>query len=162
MSLFENSMYQWRETYFVLFPMDCRPSAAAVQKALGDLDPRYVIEAGRVGEQGEFESCTLFSPHDFAAMGMTFIDGPEVAEQIAELTPNLTQVADTDEERAKIASLSKYDARLDVFHFEQMVIEPDPEAEDEHLDPGALLIVLERLAKLCEGVAVDPQSGSVL
>ena len=30
------------------------------------------------------------------------------------------------------------------------------------LDPSALLIVLETLAKLTGGVAVDPQSGTVL
>jgi len=85
MSLFENSMYQWRETYFVLFSADCRPSVAAVQKTLSALDSRYVLEGVRSVEQGDFESCTLFAPHDFSAMDITFIDGPEVLEQIAEL-----------------------------------------------------------------------------
>ena len=162
MSLFGNERYKWRETYFVLFSADCRPSVAAVQKTLSALDSRYVLEGVRSVEQGDFESCTLFAPHDFSAMDITFIDGPEVLEQIAELMLTLTQIADTEEEKEKIASLANCDARLDIFHFEQMVIEADPQVDDENLDPGALLIVMDRLARLCEGVAVDPQSGSVL
>ena len=34
--------------------------------------------------------------------------------------------------------------------------------EDEFLDPGALLIVLAKLANLCQGVGIDPQSGAVM
>ncbi len=162
MSLFENSLYQWRETYFVLFDEGSRPSPAAVQKALNALDARYQIESIREDDDCRFESCTVYSPHDFAAMDITYISGQEVADHIEELMPTLTQIADNEEEREKIGKLESYNARLDVFHFEQMVVDTEPEDEDEYLDPGSLLIVLERLAKLCGGVGVDPQSGAVL
>jgi hypothetical protein len=36
------------------------------------------------------------------------------------------------------------------------------EEEADHLDPAALLTVLNRLARICHGVAIDPQSGTVL
>jgi len=53
--------------------------------------------------------------------------------------------------------------RFDVLHFEQ-VTEPgdEDEAGDEMLDPGAILLVLAALAKLTGGVAIDPQSGTVI
>ena len=38
----------------------------------------------------------------------------------------------------------------------------EAEEEDEFLDPGSLLIVLEQLAELCHGIAIDPQTGSVV
>ena len=38
----------------------------------------------------------------------------------------------------------------------------DEEEQDEMIDPGALLTVLERLAKLCNGVGFDPAASSVL
>jgi hypothetical protein len=38
----------------------------------------------------------------------------------------------------------------------------DEEDLDEMLDPSALLLVLGELAKLTGGVAVDPQTGTLL
>jgi hypothetical protein len=56
-------------------------------------------------------------------------------------------------------------ARVDVYHFEQMVFVgssgPDDEIDD-FMDPGSLLVVLERIAELCDGIVVDPQSNSLL
>ena len=46
------------------------------------------------------------------------------------------------------------------FHFEQVA--GSNHEEEDFLDPGGLLIVLERLAELCRGVSVDPQSGSFM
>jgi len=37
-----------------------------------------------------------------------------------------------------------------------------PPDEDETFDPSALLMVIEALAKLTGGVAVDPQSGTIM
>jgi len=48
-----------------------------------------------------------------------------------------------------------------VLHFERVAEMPEEE-EDEMLDPSALLIGLEALAKLTDGLAVDPQSGTIL
>ena len=38
---------------------------------------------------------------------------------------------------------------------------PDEE-DDGFLDPGTLLLVLNKLAKLCQGEALDPQTGELL
>lgn len=43
MSLFENDLYQWRETYFVLFAESSRPQAAAVAAALKKQDAHYEV-----------------------------------------------------------------------------------------------------------------------
>ena len=158
MSLFENPEYQWRETYFVLFNEKNRPSAKHVESELTQLGSRYEISALRTDDKGRFESVTLLSPSDFAAMDITFISGEEVLEQIKEFGNEIKNATLTEDEIKKVAKLSQCNARFDVFHFEQVI----DEEEDEILDPGALLIVLEQLAGLCDGVCIDPQSGSVL
>ncbi len=159
MSLFENDQFQWRETYFVLFPQDKRPAAGAMVKSLKKLGSRYEISEIRKDDEGRVESLTLVSPYDFAAMDISYVDGEEVVAQVAELKDQLKQMTLTAEDIKKAARLSDCNARFDVYHFEQVV---DDGAEDEFLDPGALLLVLERLVELTDGVSVDPQSGSLV
>ena len=60
----------------------------------------------------------------------------------------------------RLEELRSCDARLDIFHFEQMV---DVDAEGEEMfDPSALLVVLDTLAELTDGISVDPQGGAML
>ena len=33
---------------------------------------------------------------------------------------------------------------------------------DDFMDPGALLVVLEQIASLCDGIVVDPQANALL
>jgi len=164
MSLFENDEYQWRETYFIFLDAARRPTAEAMTKTLKRLGRRYVLRDVRADEQGGFESLTLISPDDYAAMDIACVTGEEVTEQAHELSQVLKRSAATDEERRKIQHICNCTARLDILHFEQIVVtgsNGDQDDEEEFLDPGSLLIVLERLAELCDGVVVDPQSGSV-
>ncbi len=164
MSLFENDEYQWRETYFILFDEAKRPLAAEMQRRLKKLDPRYEIRDVRADEQGRFESLTLFSPDDYAAMDISFLGGDEVVEQTAALIGELLKVASGDEEKRRIRQLAQHRCRFDVYHFEQLVFvgRESEEDEDDFMDPGALLIVMEKIAKLCDGVVVDPQANAIL
>lgn len=159
MSLFGNDEYQWRETYFVLFREADRPSTQQVSDALSE-DPRFEVTQIRGDSEGRFESLTLKSPDDFSAMDITLVTGDEVAEQVEELLRDLIKSTLTDEERDKLDELGDCDCRFDIFHFEQVA--PGEPEEEEFLDPGGLLIVMERLAELCNGVSVDPQSGSLM
>ncbi len=164
MSLFENDEYQWRETYFILFDLARRPLAAAMQKKLEQLDPRYEVCDVRADEQGRFESLTLLSPDDYAAMDISFVGGDEVAEQTQLLITELLKGASTEAEKRRIRELSRFPCRFDVYHFEQLVFigRENPDDEDDFMDPGALLIVMEQIAKFCEGVVVDPQANAIL
>jgi len=163
MSLFENDEFRWRETYFVMMKASSRPAADSVQATLKKLNRRYELGTPRTNEIGLLESMTLFSPDDNAAMDITYIEGDEVTEQIAEMIDDMKRSASNDEERQLVRQLPKCDARLDVYHFEKLsFIGGDEEEEEELLDPGSLLIVLEQMAELCQGIAVDPQSGSVV
>ena len=156
MSLFENPIYRWRETYFVLFESASRPSVKSIKQALSELETSYQVEEIRADSGGQMESLTLISPSDFAAMDVTFLAGEEIPLQVDELKQELDFSGLTDEEQEKAAQLDACDARFEVFHFEQMDVSGD---DDGFLDPGALLNVLECLAGLCDGVVVDPQSG---
>jgi hypothetical protein len=162
MSTFERDNFQWRETYFVLFDTGKRPSLARVEKALRALNQRFQITAGVADEEGHFESLTLLSPDDYAALDISYVAGDEVREQGETLYQELkTSVADAHEQ-AQLARLPKCDARFDLFHFEELTAAQAGDEPDEMLDPSALLVVLEELARLTKGVGVDPQSGTLL
>ncbi len=62
MSTFENDRYQWRETYFVLFPSARRPTLKQIQQRLSALSNRYTLENPGADEKGLFESVTVVSP----------------------------------------------------------------------------------------------------
>jgi hypothetical protein len=158
MSLFEDDRYRWRETYFVLFRESNRPLAKAVEQTLKELGGRYEIAELKADEQARFESLTLHSPYDYAAMDIAYLAGDDVRAHVDEIMKELKESSLTKLEKAKLKQLEECDARFDIYHFEQLV----DEEEDEYLDPGALLIVLERLAKLANGVGIDPQSGALM
>jgi hypothetical protein len=162
MSTFERDEFKWRETYFVLFDVGKRPTLKQVERTLRDLSERFELTNARSDEDGGFESITVMSPDDYAALDISYESGEEVTEQATALHQELkSSVADADE-RAKLARLPKCDARFDLLHFEQ-VTDDQPEDElDEMLDPSALLIVLDALVELTGGVGVDPQSGTLL
>jgi hypothetical protein len=161
MSTFEREEFKWRETYFVLFDSARRPTLATVEATLRDLNDRFQLLNPRADEDGRFESITVLSPDDYAALDISYESGEEVREQGTALALEMKSSAADAEERAKVARLSECDARFDLLHFEQTV-DDEPGDEDEMLDPSALLIVLDALVELTRGVGVDPQSGTVL
>jgi len=164
MSTFENDQYKWRETYFILFDAAKRPTVAKISKALRGLNARFELDNVAGDDAGAFESLTLRSPQDYAALDISYMEGEEVRQQGAELAEEMRPTAADTEERTKLARLPKCDARLDLLHFEQIVGGGDAgeEGGDELLDPSALLNVLDALVKLTGGVGIDPQSGTVM
>ena len=161
MSLFADSRYQWRETYFVLFDKQHRPSAADVRKSLSELG-KLEIQEVQGEEAGLLESLTVLSHADAAGMDITFVVGEEVKEQIVELKKEWKGQKFTTEEQAKVQRALAADARFDIYHFEEIGDSFLDNEEDEILDPATLLLVLARLARLCHGVGIDPQAGTVL
>jgi hypothetical protein len=163
MSLFENEEYQWRETYFVLFDAERRPSAVELAELLQRIDPRYRIDDVRSNAEGQFESLTLRSPDDYAAMDITCVQGDEVREQVAELVVELKGNA-SEADRKTLRRLGQCTGRIEVYHFEQLVFVGAAEENepDDFMDPGSLLVVLEKIAQLCDGIVVDPQAGALL
>lgn len=160
MSTFQSDRYQWRETYFVLFESSRRPTLEQVKQTLGAIPGRFQITDVQADDQGRFESLTILSPDDFAALDVSYLAGDEVVEQCMALADEFKPSESVDS--AKLARLVALDARFDVMHFEQLADAPPEEESDEMLDPSALLVVLEALIELTGGVGVDPQSGSLL
>ncbi len=106
MSLFENEEYRWRDTYFVLFHSQHRPSAGETLQALEALGPRFQVQETRCDEDGRFESLTLVSPDDFSAMDISFICGDEVEEQVATLLNEGKPPADEQGRAAQMEACS--------------------------------------------------------
>lgn len=162
MSLFGDPRYHWRETYFVLFRSDKRPTLAKVEKALRRLNPSFTLLNQTADEQGRFQSLTLIAPDDFAGMDISYLEGQDVIDETEELVEQLASAECGPEDRQRLRQLLKMDARFDVYHFEEVSTEDydDDEEPEDLLDPGTLLLVLDLLAKMTGGIVVDPQSGT--
>jgi hypothetical protein len=161
MSTFEDQHYRWRETYFVLFDLKKRPKLQAVEKTIQELNDLYELKNATADDHGRIESLTVVSAEDYAALDICFTSGEEVQEQAAVLIADLKKFAGDTGSVIPEDKILSYNGRFDVLHFER-VPESFEDGDDEMLDPSALLIVLETLAKLTGGIAVDPQSGTIL
>lgn len=152
--------YYWRETYFILFDRRRRPTLTQVERELGELNAKYQLLDLEADEDGLIESLRLRAPDDRAMLEITYESGEAVIEQTRELTVRLADEAEPEQ----LAVLRGADARFDVMHFEQITEEayPAEDALDEMLDPSCLLMVVDALVALADGLAIDPASGAIL
>lgn len=163
MSMFEDSRYRWRETYFVLFPASSRPTLKSVTKMLSALNKRFELTNLNADENGLIDSLTLISPDDFAALDICYTEGSEVVEQSVTLVDDLKKLGADEAPPVPWEEIKRYDGRFDVLHFEQIAEGGDDDSQDdEMLDPSALLVVLGALANHTNGVAIDPQAGTFI
>ena len=158
MSTFENNQFRWRETYFVLFPAGRRPKLKTLEKKLLNLHNRFTVTNAVGDDSGRFESITVLAPDDFAAVDVCYTDGEEVREQAASIVEDLRGEA-RGADRKRLDHLRVCDGRFEVLHFEQL---SEDDQEDELLDPSTLLVVLEALSELTDGIAFDPQAGAIM
>lgn len=173
MSLFNDDHYRWRETYFVFLEARKRPSLEDVMEAVQSLNPNFDLQRIRSDDAGRFESMTVVSTDAYSAVDISYVEGNEVEEQIAALSTEMLPLIDEPDERKAFDRLADFDGRFDLLHFEQITEGSDdfPMGDDEDaepdelggmLDPGALLMVLDAMSGLCDGVGIDPQSNSVM
>ena len=162
MSLFEDKCYRWRETYFVLFDAKKQPSLKSVIKTLSALNKRFELTNLSEDDEGRFDSLTLISRDDFAALDICYTDEAEVLEQVNSLAEDMKKAGPEEHPPLPWAQIKKFNGRFAVLHFEQVPEDAGDDADEEMLDPSALLVVLGALAKLTGGVAVDPQAGTFL
>jgi hypothetical protein len=162
MSTFESDNYRWRETYFVLFEESRTPTLKQVEQKLRKLSDRFQLSNLSAADDGSFESLTLLAPDDYAAIDISYIEGEEVIEQAVQLAKDMKNASLQPSDFQKLARLPKCTARFDVMHFEQIPETADEDEGDEMLDPSALLVVLDALVELTDGIGVDPQSGALM
>ncbi len=157
MSLFEDSRYQYRDTFFVFFDKENRPEVDKIQACLAELGPKYEVTNVR-NTDADFECITVMIPHDCSAMDIAYEDSEEVATQIEEVMQEVQTLTTVGDDSKKLDQIQSSTARFDIFHFEQVSIS----GEDEILDPGGLLLVMQKLCELVDGVGLDPQSQALL
>lgn len=134
-----------------------RPSAARLRECIDGLNEHHEI-VDLIEQGGEFVSATIRSPHDSSAMDIIYVEGEEVREQVSDLMSEFKTMTLTGDDLKKLPRLQNCDARFDVFLFEQSMAPGD----EGMLDPGGLLLVMEQLAEMCDGVGIDPQSKTLL
>ncbi len=158
MSLFEDPRYLYRDTFFILFSQQHRPTADRIGAALAELGKRYEV-TNLVMDQKHAESFTVRSPQDFSAMDVAYVEGEDVAVQIRDVLQQFRSITLTGDDAHKLKQLSQCDARYDIYHFERI----DAATGDaDQLDPGGLLLVMEKLTEISRGVGFDPQSMSLM
>ena len=159
MSLFGDRNYQYRDTYFVLFQKQHRPSESKLKSLLKELGTKFETSEIR-HTNGQVDSITLIDPQDYSAMDIAYVEGDDVVAQIGEIREEFRAITVRGDDVEKLKQLKDFDARFDIFHFEQVVDEGGD--DDEYIDPGGLLLVMEKLVQLCHGVGYDPQSQSLI
>ncbi len=112
MSMFERDEYKWRETYFVLFDSAKRPTLGQIEDMLRGLNDRFELLNPTADEDDRFESITVMSSDDYAALDVSYEVGEEVVEQAKTLHQELKSSVVDAEERAKLAQLLRCDAAL--------------------------------------------------
>ena len=163
MSMFEDNNYRWRETFFVLFDAKKRPTLDDVAKTITALNERFELTNRSNDDRGMIDSLTVVSADDFAALDICYIGGEEVLEQGTALVEDMKKLDAGCKPPVPWGQIQRYDGRFDVLHFERVSEDAaDDDSEDEMLDPSTLLVVLEALARLTGGVAIDPQAGTFL
>ena len=160
MSTFESGNFHWIETYFVMFDSGQRPTVEAMGKTLKKLGGRFEVLNLRGNEEGQFESVSIRASDAYAAVDVAYLFGEEVLERGNEMVEQLLEQATSEYERQLIGRLPVCDCQFDVMHFEE--VSDDPEEEAGMVDPSALLLVLGALVKLTDGVAIDPQSNTLV
>ena len=90
MSLFEDGSYVYRDTFFVFFQPENRPSSDKVQACFAELGKKYQIENIKI-EHGDFESITIKSPYDSSAMDIAYVEGEEVTGQVLDMMEEIAQ-----------------------------------------------------------------------
>jgi hypothetical protein len=156
----ESDDFRWRETYFVLFSASRRPTIKQLERALARLHRRFQVQSADASEGGGIASVTLLAPQDHAAVEVNYLEGEELAAQTRDLLDELRNSGAAELDPARLNRLRNCDAGFEVMHFEQSPAEDD--ADESEFDPGALLMVLDALVDLTDGVGVDPQSGTLL
>ncbi len=161
--MFEDRQYQWRETYFVLFDPAKRPRLEDLKKRLAGQGSHFTVSNSVTDAKGLIESLTVLAPDDFAALDISYLSGEEVREEARALARDLISPECRGDEREKIERLKHCSGRFDVLHFENVSERSEPGGDDDGMfDPSGLLIVLDALVALTDGIAVDPQSGAML
>lgn len=160
----ESEQFAWRDTYFVWFMATRRPTLAQLQKTLAALPDHYELQHPEADERGNIESITVLSTMDRAALEISYLTGDDIQAEAEASAEEMKAAGDSDPKR--LNRLALCDARFEVIQFERVDEDDTDEVNEDELgnefDPSMLLIVINALAKLTDGIGVDPQSGLIV
>ena len=79
--------YHWRETFFLFFQSEQRPTLTQIEERLSCLRDSYELGRMLADDDGRFESLTIDSPEDNAAVEISYESGEAVIEQAVDRLP---------------------------------------------------------------------------
>jgi hypothetical protein len=118
MSLFDDSRYTWRETYFVLFDSKRRPCVDDVRRELLVHAGALRLLDSQAEPDGTLFSVTIASYENHAALEIIYREGDDVHDDIISLIQTLENDC-TEKEREQLQKARNYRAKFDILHFEQ-------------------------------------------
>lgn len=156
----DSDQYQWRETYFIWFEALRRPQLSEAEDVVRRLRGHFELDSGEADGEGLISALTVRSREDHAALEIECAAGADVLTEGATMAAELSPGDGVDAD--KLARLKRCDARFEVMHFEEVSDGSSGEDPDDMFDPSALLVVLEALVRLTDGICVDPQAGAIM
>ena len=162
MSLFPDPDYIWRETFFVCLPSRYRPTEEALRAVVSELPFPVTVLDVQYDDAGQVREFPVIA--EGAGAGFNIVYSPpedEADDRTIERLLLDTTLFSAGQAGSSRERLIRCDARLDVYHFERATLAA-ADTDDEVFDPGPVLSVLSQLAKVCHGVAIDPQANAIL
>lgn len=160
----ESEQFAWRDTYFVWFMASRRPTLSQLQKTLSALPDHYELQHPEADERGNIESITVLSTMDRGALEISYLQGDDIQAEAEASAEEMKSSGDSDPKR--LNRLALCDARFEVIQFERVDEDDTDEVNEDELgeefDPSMLLVVINALTKLTDGIGVDPQSGLIV
>jgi hypothetical protein len=80
---------EWRDTYFILFSSESRPSLTQIEHAIATATRGVKLANLEADDEGMFESLMVDAPEDNAALEISYETGEAVREQGLYLVENL-------------------------------------------------------------------------
>ena len=96
----------WRETYFILFPHDRRPTLQQVSDSLAAANGRLLLENPASDDAGLLESLLVESSEDHAAVEFSYEVGEAIVEQNLEWAKQLQEQLHQSEKMEAIGQLA--------------------------------------------------------
>ena len=78
----EKGELHWRETYYILFPSDRRPTLTQIDSALSRISGQCQLKNREADDDGYFESILIESPDDHAAVEISYETSDLVKEEL--------------------------------------------------------------------------------
>lgn len=122
MSLYDDSRYNWRETYFVFTDAARRPALDRLKRELSRTIPSLTFQTRNAGDTESdalLESLCVISEENHSGVEILWSGGEQLVLEIEALAKELSKHA-SPREKNKIEQMKTATGKIEVLHFERL------------------------------------------